>query len=146
MFNTIISTVRNVTGIIKNLNLTKEQVIIIICIIVAAGTAWSATHYRSKAAKFEAALLLASKASHINRDQDKVDKNKDLKAAAKLVDEEIRKELEELRAEYNILANGTKLVNHTERLKDVKTVEDICKEVDAMGYSICDDITSDCPR
>lgn len=128
------------------LNLTKEQIIIVLCIIVTAGTAWSASHYRDKAVRFEAALLLASKSSHINREQDKVEKNKDDTAKIKLDNEKLNKELEELRAAYNALNNGIKRTNHTERLKDVKTVKDVCKEFSDMGYPICDDITIDCGR
>ena len=144
MFNTILKIIKNVTGLIKNLKLSKEQIIIIICLIGLAGTAWSANHYKKKANRFESALAFSQTELQIERDNDKFEKNDDFIEDLKKDNEKLDKELQELRAAYNILNDDTKLPNYTEKLQDVKTVKDVCKKFSDMGYPICDGISLDC--
>ena len=144
MSSTILKIIQNTLGFIKNLNLTKEQTIIIVCLIGLTGTAWSASHYKKKANRFETALTISQTELQIERDNDKFEKNDDFIDGLKKDNEELDKELQELRAAYNILNDDTKLPNYTEKLKDVKTAKDVYDEYSTMGYPLFDIISSSC--
>ena len=147
MIRIFVDLLKNIVGIIKNLNLTKQQVLIILCLTALAGTAWSAQHYRKKSNRFEAALNLIKITTYIERDNAKLEKNDALRAAAKQTNKHLDKESQELQLVYTNLENDiAKIPNYIERLKDVKTVREIRKEYASIGYPIFDVISSDCAR
>jgi len=143
MGNTIIKITKNIPVFIKNLNLTKEQIIIVICLIGIAGTAWSANHYKKKSNRFESLLTISQTELQIERNNNKKEENTDVIDGLKLDNEQLVREIQEWQAAYNTL-NDIKLPNYTEKLQDVKTAKDVYAEYSAMGYPIFDVISSDC--
>jgi len=146
MFN-IVEIVGNITGFLKNLNLSKKDVIIIFCILGIATTSSSASYYRSKSNRLKASLTVAEDALRIEKDKPKLEDNLDWIEKLKKDNKELDEELQALWKAYDVLdSEDAKPKDYTERLKDVKSAKDVCKEFSDLGYPICDDIVIDCGR
>lgn len=143
MFAGLIKIVEYVTKFVSNLNLTKKDVVIILCVLGMAGTAWSASHYKSKANHLAAALLLSEKKLFIERDGKIIEDNEAVIKKIKEDNENKDKELSALYATYSSLSIKN---NYIEELQNVKSIKDVCKEFSDMGYPICDGIIVDCGR
>lgn len=136
--------VEHVMGFIDDLDLSKRDVLAIICVLGFAATAWSAVHYKGKANKLESVLNFTQTTLRIERNKPKLEDN--MVWINTLVEKNIAldKEREDLRAAYDALTKeDAKPNDYMEKLKDVKTTKDICDRFDDIGHSICDDI-SDC--
>ena len=137
--------IENITAFIKNLNLSKKDIIIIICVLGMAATSWSASHYRGESNRLNAALTLSKDTLRIEKDKPKLEDNLDWINKLKDDNKELDKNLQELWASYDALNSGGDIESkdYMEMLEYVKTVEDACKEFSALGFAICDDIVVD---
>ena len=140
MFTIIIDIAKNITGIIKNLNLTREQTIITICIIALAGSLWATNHYRDAVVKLEIDLHSAQKELFIERNNSTVDAN--IKVVKQLQSELNNKnrELVMLYKKYNdLLSSGITYTEAMEGLGDINNTQDICNAWVRLGFYICDE-------
>lgn len=137
--------VEHVTGFIKNLNLSKKDVIIIVCVLGFAAQAWSASHYKGKSNRLEAALTLSEDALQIEKDKPKLEDNLDWINRLKKDNRELDKKLQDLWTAYDALNSGgdVESKDYMEMLEYVKTVEEACKGFSDIGFDICDDIIVD---
>lgn len=139
MISVALDILKNILGVIKNLNLTKEQTIIVVCVLTLSGTVWSTFHYRGEVTRLEDTVK---------------DKDQELKEAKEnaLVNSNI-KELKELKRQYidkdkEIISLYKKLENlrrleitRTEIMEDlgeINNTEDACRAFAKSGYPICD--------
>lgn len=132
MFN-VIPIINNVTGFLKNLNLSKKDIVIIFCVLGIAATSWSASHYRGKSNRLGLVLKAAQKKLHIERNKEKLEDNIDWVKKLKKDNKELDKNLQDLWIAYDAL-NSVSLGSHMQRLKDVKTANEICEEFEKIGY------------
>ena len=140
MFSALIDIFKNVTGIIKNLNLTRNQTIIAICIVVVAGSLWTTSHYRGEVVRLESDLLTAQKELFIERNNPTIDANikvvKQLKSEMNIKN----KELVMLYKKYNdLLSSGITYTEAMEGLGDINNTQDVCDGFDRLGFYICDE-------
>jgi len=141
----IVAIVNNITGFLKNLNLSKKDIVIIFCILGIATTSWSANHYRGKSNRLEAALTLSEDALRIEKDKPKLEDNLDWINRLKKDNKELDKKLQDLWTAYDALNSGgdVESKDYMEMLEYVKTVEEACKGFSDIGFDICDDIIVD---
>lgn len=141
----IVAIINNVTGFLKNLNLSKKDVVIIFCVIGIATASWSANHYRGKSNRLESALTLSEDALRIEKDKPKLEDNLDWINRLKKDNKELDKSLQDLWTAYDALNSGgdAESKKYMEILEYVKTVEEACKEFSDIGFDICDDIIVD---
>ena len=140
MFNIVIDIFKNITGIIKNLNLTKEQAVIAICIIISVGSIWVASHYKNETSNL--AITLEDK------ELDLKEANENAKVAVSL--EKYKKleknynsttrELANLYKKYtDLIGSGTTYTKIMEGLGDINNTQDICDAwVRLYGLHICE--------
>lgn len=141
----IIAIVNNVSGFLKNLNLSKKDVVIIFCVLGIAATSLSANHYRGKSNNLKAALTLSEDALRIEKDKPKLEDNLDWINRLKKDNKELDRKLQDLWAAYDALNSGgdAEAKDYMEMLEYVKTVKEACKEFSNIGFDICDDIIVD---
>ena len=140
MIKAIIDIIKNVTGILKNLNLTREQTIIAICVIALAGSLWATSHYKGEAAKLEIELLSSQKELFIERNNPTIDAN--IKVVKQLQSElnNTTRELAMLYKKYNdLLSSGITYTEAMEGLGDINNTQDICDAWVRLGFYICDE-------
>ena len=140
MVNIIIGIFKDFTGIIKNLNLTKEQAIIVICIIISIGSIWAASHYKNEASSLAITLE--------DRELDLQEAKENAKVAVSL--EKYKKleknynsttrELANLYKSYtDLLGSGTTYTEVMEGLGEINTTQDVCDAwVRLYGLHICE--------
>jgi len=133
-----IGIIKNITGFIDDLNLTKRDVagIIVVCLLIFAGL--SANHYKSKANRLQVSIDLISSELRIEADDNIVDKNIDeiriIIKALKEKDLELAGLYEELDAARKKPETKTEIM---EGLGEINSNEDICGMFADMGYPIC---------
>jgi hypothetical protein len=140
MFSAIIDIFKNLTAIIKNLNLTREQTIIALCVFALAGSLWAVSHYKGEANKFEIDLLSTQKELFIERNNPTIDTN--IKEKKQLQSElnNKNKELVMLYKKYNdLLSSGITYTEAMEGLGDINNTQDICDAWVRLGFYICDE-------
>ena len=140
MIKAIIDIIKNVTGILKNLNLTREQTIIAICVIALAGSLWATSHYKGEAAKLEIELLSSQKELFIERNNPTIDAN--IKVVKQLQSElnNTTRELAMLYKKYNdLLSSGITYTEAMEGLGDINNTQDICNAWVRLGFYVCDE-------
>ena len=140
MFSALIDIFKNITAVIKNLNLTRNQTIIAICIVVVAGSLWTTSHYRGEVVRLESDLLTAQKELFIERNNPTIDANikvvKQLKSEMNIKN----KELVMLYKKYNdLLSSGITYTEAMEGLGDINNTQDICDAWVRLGFYICDE-------
>lgn len=141
----IVGMASNIMGFLKNLNLSKKDVVIILCILGVAATSWSASHYKSKSNRLEAALTLSEDTLQIEKDKPKLEDNLDWINKLKKDNKELDRNLQDLLVAYDALDSNedAEAKDYMEMLKYVKTVEEACKEFSNIGFDICDGISVD---
>ena len=140
MVKVIIDIIKNVTGIIKNLNLTREQTVIVLCIIALVGSLWATSHYKGEANRLEIDLHIAQKELFIERNNPTIDAN--IKVVKQLQSElnNKNKELVMLYKKYNdLLSSGITYTEAMEGLGDINNTQDICNAWVRLGFYVCDE-------
>ncbi len=140
MFSAILDILKNVTAVIKNLNLTREQTIIALCVIALAGSLWTTSHYKGEANRLEIDLHSAQKELFIERNNSTIDVN--IKVVKQLQSEmnNKNKELVMLYKKYNdLLSSGITYTEAMEGLGDINNTQDICDAWVRLGFYICDE-------
>ena len=144
MFN-IAKIIENATKIVSNLNLSKKDIVIILCVLGMATTAWSASHYKGKSNRLEANLKVSEDTLHIEKDKPKLEDNLEWIEKIKKENKELNRDLQKLLTEYDALNSKGEVEakDYMEMLEYVKTVEEACSEFSNIGFDICDDIIVD---
>ena len=140
MISAILDILKNITAVIKNLNLTREQTIIVLCVVALAGSLWSTSHFRSKANGLEVSLLSAQKELFIERNNSIIDAN--IKVVKQLQSElnNKNKELVMLYKKYNdLLSSGITYTEAMNGLGDINNTQDVCEGFARLGFYICDE-------
>lgn len=140
MISAILDILKNVTGVIKNLNLTREQTIIALCIMALVGSLWSVSHYKGKADGYKIDLHTAQRDLFIERNNPTIDAN--IKVVKQLKSEmnNKNKELVMLYKKYNdLLSSGITYTEAMEGLGDINNTQDICDAWVRLGFYICDE-------
>lgn len=140
MISTILGIIKNLTDVIRKLNLTREQTIIALCVMALIGSLWATSHYKGEAAKLEIDLHSAQKELFIERNNPTIDAN--IKVVKQLQTElnVSNKQLVMLYKKYNdLLSSGITYTEAMEGLGDINNTQDICDAFDRMGFYICDE-------
>lgn len=134
----IIEIVNNIMGFLKNLNLSKKDIVIILCVLGMAATSWSASHYKGKSNRLEVSLNVIKNELRIEKDNDKIAENVEYVAELQKEAEERDIKLAALYGELDVLRgeliSKTKII---EGLGAINDTEDICHAFADLGYPIC---------
>lgn len=138
IFNAITEIFSNVTGFIKNLNLTKENVLAIIVVLMLVGTSWSAIHFKNKSVQLQTALTTSETERQVERDEAKennnIEKMKKLQTEVNGKNKELvvlyRKleKLQSIQISYQSIMEG---------FGNVEDTEGVCHMFADLGYPIC---------
>lgn len=138
IINGIVEIFNNVTGFIKNLNLTKKDVLGIIVACVLVISVWSAIHYKNKVTQLQTVLTTTQTELQVERDAAEENNNleemKKIKAEVRGKDKELitlyRKveKLQSIEISYQSIMEG---------LGNVEDTEDVCKMFADNGHPIC---------
>ena len=140
MISAILDILKNVTGVIKNLNLTREQTIIALCIMALAGSLWSVSHYKGKAdgykidldkAKIELRDAKANAEIAVN--------NEELKGLQNELDDTNRRFVALYKQYNDLLGSDKSYTEIMEGLGEINNTQDICDAWIKRGFYLCDD-------
>lgn len=135
----IIKIIENITGFVKNLNLSKKDVAGIIVVALLIATSMSANHHRSKANKLAVSLELVNSELRIDGDNNKVS---DGEEKIEVLEKKIADQDAELLGLYGELDDLRKVsptrTDIMEELGDISNTKDVCHAFADLGYPICD--------
>lgn len=133
-----IGIIKNITGFIDDLNLTKKDVagIIVVGLLVCAGL--SANHYKSKANRLQVSLDLVNSEGRIEKYEYKIaesiKKNAELQKTIDSKNAELLDLYGELKDVRKMTITRTEIM---EGLGEINNTEDACNAIARAGYRIC---------
>ena len=140
MISFVLDIFKNLTGIIKNLNLTKEQAIIVICVIAVIGSLWSASHYKGEVNRLEIDLHSAQKELFIERNNVVIDvNNKEMKQLQTELHDTNRRFVALYKQYNDLLGSDKSYTEIMEGLGELNNTQDICDAWIRRGFYICDE-------
>ena len=138
MVNLIIGLFKNFTGIIKNLNLSKEQAIILVCVIALGGSLWATSHYKGKASSLEVDLGRAKIELQDEKKNAKIAvNNKEIKNLQNELDDTNRRFVALYKQYNDLLGSDKSYTEIMEGLGEINNTQDICAEWAKRGIHIC---------
>ena len=125
-------------GIIKNLKLTKKDILMIIGIVILLCSIWTANYYRNEGIHLQTILSTTKKQLEIERNNPKI---KQKEEEIKVLQQERARSNKELVVLYRELKNLSSIaVTYTqivEGLGEINDTEDSCNALASIGHPIC---------
>lgn len=130
--------IKNIAGFIKNLNLSKKDVAIIIVVCILGYLVLSRNSYKAEANRLQTSLTLMEDELTVERNKARISDNKEyvesLQKKLKDQDKLVADLYEELNSEKNNPVSRTDIV---EELGDINNTKTSCDALAGMGYPIC---------
>lgn len=130
--------INKVVGVVKNLNLTKKDLLMIVGFLVVIGLVMTVNHYRNETVRLETVISTTEKQLEIERNDAKannnVEKVKELEKEKVKTDKELvilYRELKELR---DVKLTYTQIM---EDFGEINNTEDVCNLYARYGHPIC---------
>lgn len=140
MISFVLDIFKNLTGIIKNLNLSKEQTIIALCVIALVGSLWATSHYKGEVDRLEIDLHSAQKELFIERNNVVIDaNNKEMESLQSELDDTNRRFVALYKQYNDLLGSDKSYTEIMENLGELNNTQDICDAWIARGFYVCDD-------